>query len=44
VYLTILINVVLGKANRHAGTIALQALGGGWWHRSDVKADGVRDW
>jgi len=44
VYLTALINVVLAKANRYADTIALfQALGGGWWNRSDVDADEVRD-
>ena len=43
VYLTALINVVLAKANRYADTIALfQALGGGWWNRSDVDADEVR--
>jgi NodT family efflux transporter outer membrane factor (OMF) lipoprotein len=44
VYLTALINVVVAKANRYADTIALfQALGGGWWNRSDVEADEVRD-
>ena len=32
------------KANRYADTIALfQALGGGWWNRSDVEADAARD-
>jgi NodT family efflux transporter outer membrane factor (OMF) lipoprotein len=44
VYLTALLNVVQAKSNRYADTIALfQALGGGWWNRSDVEADEVRD-
>ena len=44
VYFSALISVVLAKANRYADTIALfQALGGGWWNRSDVEADEVRD-
>lgn len=31
------INLVIAEANRFADTAALfQALGGGWWHRSDV--------
>jgi len=31
------INLVQAEANRYADTAALfQALGGGWWHRSDV--------
>jgi outer membrane protein TolC len=35
--------VVQAKANRYADTVALyQALGGGWWNRSDVEADEVR--
>jgi outer membrane protein TolC len=44
VYLSALLSVVVAKANRYADTIALfQALGGGWWNRSDVDADEVRD-
>ena len=44
VYFTALINLVQAKANRYADTVALfQALGGGWWNRSDVEADEVRD-
>jgi NodT family efflux transporter outer membrane factor (OMF) lipoprotein len=44
VYLTALLNVVQAKANRYADTIALfQALGGGWWNRSDVESDESRD-
>jgi NodT family efflux transporter outer membrane factor (OMF) lipoprotein len=44
VYFSALISVVLAKANRYADTIALfQALGGGWWNRSDVDSDEVRD-
>jgi NodT family efflux transporter outer membrane factor (OMF) lipoprotein len=44
VYFTALVSLVLAKANRYADTIALfQALGGGWWNRSDVEADEVRD-
>jgi NodT family efflux transporter outer membrane factor (OMF) lipoprotein len=37
-YQQALINRVLAQANRYADTAALyQALGGGWWNRSDVK-------
>jgi NodT family efflux transporter outer membrane factor (OMF) lipoprotein len=44
VYFTALLSVVQAKANRYADTVALfQALGGGWWNRSDVEADEVRD-
>src|SRR5215471_5772718 len=44
VYLSALLSVVVAKANRYADTIALfQALGGGWWNRSDVDSDEVRD-
>jgi NodT family efflux transporter outer membrane factor (OMF) lipoprotein len=40
VYYTALLAVVQAKANRYADTIALfQAVGGGWWNRSDVDAD-----
>jgi outer membrane protein TolC len=36
-YQQTLINLVQAKANRYADTAALfQALGGGWWNRSDV--------
>jgi NodT family efflux transporter outer membrane factor (OMF) lipoprotein len=36
-YQQALINLVQAKANRYADTAALfQALGGGWWNRSDV--------
>ena len=36
-YYQTLINLVVAKANRYADTTALfQALGGGWWNRSDV--------
>ena len=36
-YYQTLINLVVAKANRYADTAALfQALGGGWWNRSDV--------
>jgi NodT family efflux transporter outer membrane factor (OMF) lipoprotein len=43
VYFTALLIVVQSKANRYADTVALyQALGGGWWNRSDVEADEVR--
>lgn len=36
------INLVTAQANRYADTAALfQALGGGWWHRSDVVSDGA---
>ena len=35
-YYQTLINLVAAKANRYADTDALfQALGGGWWNRSD---------
>lgn len=35
------INLVTAQANRYADTAALfQALGGGWWHRSDVALPG----
>jgi NodT family efflux transporter outer membrane factor (OMF) lipoprotein len=38
VYYAALLNVVQAKASRYADTIALfQALGGGWWNRSDVE-------
>jgi outer membrane protein TolC len=31
------INLVQAEANRYADTAALfQALGGGWWHRTDL--------
>lgn len=34
------INLVQAQANRYADTAALfQALGGGWWHRSNLAAD-----
>ena len=37
-YQQALLNVVQARANRHADTAALfQALGGGWWNRSDIK-------
>ena len=36
-YQQALINLVQARANRYADTAALfQALGGGWWNRSDV--------
>ena len=38
-YQQALINLVQARANRYADTVALyQALGGGWWNRSDVLA------
>ena len=38
-YQTAHINRVIGQATRYADTAALfQALGGGWWNRSDVKS------
>jgi NodT family efflux transporter outer membrane factor (OMF) lipoprotein len=38
-YQQAMINLVQALANRYADTAALfQALGGGWWNRSDVKA------
>ena len=34
------INLVLAQANRYADTAALfQALGGGWWHRTEITQD-----
>lgn len=37
-YYQTLINLVVAKSNRYADTAALfQALGGGWWNRSDVE-------
>jgi NodT family efflux transporter outer membrane factor (OMF) lipoprotein len=34
------INLVLARANRYADTAALfQALGGGWWHRTELAQD-----
>ncbi|WP_339086990.1 efflux transporter outer membrane subunit [Hyphomicrobium sp. ghe19] len=40
-----IISEILAKANRYADTVALfQALGGGWWNRSDVDADAIGDW
>lgn len=40
-YLTALINLAQAQANRYADTAALfQALGGGWWNRADVAAEG----
>ncbi len=37
-YLQAVINLVQAKANRYADTAALyQALGGGWWNRSDAE-------
>jgi outer membrane protein TolC len=37
-YYQALVNLVVAKANRYADTAALfQALGGGWWNRSDVE-------
>lgn len=39
-YQQALINLVQAQANRYADTVALfQALGGGWWNRSDVESD-----
>ena len=36
-YQQAVINLVQARANRYADTAALlQALGGGWWHRSDL--------
>jgi NodT family efflux transporter outer membrane factor (OMF) lipoprotein len=40
VYQQARINLVLAQANRYADTAALfQALGGGWWHRTDLTND-----
>jgi NodT family efflux transporter outer membrane factor (OMF) lipoprotein len=37
-YQAALINLVQAQANRYADTAALfQALGGGWWHRADLR-------
>jgi NodT family efflux transporter outer membrane factor (OMF) lipoprotein len=37
-YYQTLVNLVVAKANRYADTAALfQALGGGWWNRTDVE-------
>ena len=34
------INLMQAQANRYADTAALfQALGGGWWHRTDLTED-----
>ena len=42
-YLQTAINLVQARANRYADTAALfEALGGGWWNRTDVAA-GVGD-
>ena len=39
-YQQALINLVQAQANRYADTVALfQALGGGWWNRSDVQSE-----
>ena len=39
-YQTAHINRVIAQATRYADTAALfQALGGGWWNRSDVAAN-----
>jgi outer membrane protein TolC len=36
-----LINLIQAKASRYPDTAALfQALGGGWWNRSDIVANG----
>jgi NodT family efflux transporter outer membrane factor (OMF) lipoprotein len=44
VYFTALLAVVQARASWYSDTIGLfQALGGGWWNRSDVDADAVRD-
>ena len=38
-YQQAVVNLVVAQANRYADTVALfQALGGGWWNRSDVAA------
>jgi len=38
-YQQALINLVQARANRYADTAALfQALGGGWWNRSENKS------
>jgi outer membrane protein TolC len=39
-YQQALMSVVQAKAARYADTVALfQALGGGWWNRSDVQQE-----
>lgn len=39
-YQQAVINLVQAQTNRYADTVALfQALGGGWWHRSDIPRD-----
>ena len=39
-YLNAVVNLAVARGNRFADTAALfQALGGGWWNRSDVVAD-----
>lgn len=44
-YLQALLSEIQAKTNRYADTVALfQALGGGWWNRSDVEADRYGDW
>jgi NodT family efflux transporter outer membrane factor (OMF) lipoprotein len=44
-YLQALLNAVQAKTSRYADTVALfQALGGGWWNRSDVNADRNGGW
>jgi NodT family efflux transporter outer membrane factor (OMF) lipoprotein len=40
-YQQVLINLIQAKASRYADTAALfQALGGGWWNRDDIVANG----
>jgi NodT family efflux transporter outer membrane factor (OMF) lipoprotein len=40
-YQQVLINLIQAKASRYADTAALfQALGGGWWNRSDIVGNG----
>ena len=44
-YLAARLNVVQARAARYADTVALfQALGGGWWNRSDVETREARGW
>ena len=39
-YQQALINLVQAQANRYSDTVALfQALGGGWWNRTDIARD-----
>lgn len=41
-YQQALINLVQAQANRYSDTAALfQALGGGWWHRTDVAPEAI---